>query len=165
MIIKDDNWHGDITRVLDENCIHFDLSSPIWLDFQARSDQNQLKFLNFDLQFKQSVNISVSLLNGDLSYELKYIPGDFHLKRDGNVIYYGYESDLKEGQWKRFTRDLQLDIRKGLGAKKSFKSGAVITEVKFSGVGCLRNVSLSSREDLRLFFAAADWLTDNQVIN
>lgn len=160
------DWRGDLTRVMSENCVHFDLSSPIWLDL----DSDKRPILSLALQYKQNVTITVHLAaKNKVTYLLKYMADDFHLKREGNVIALGYGSNLKEGQWKYFTRNLQKDIAKGVGKKTfaKFTNGnhLQVTSVQFEGVGCVTNISISNQESLKMFSNAADWLVKNQDTN
>lgn len=89
-------------------------------------------------------------------------------RRDGNVIMLGYGSELKEGEWKHFTRDLMKDIQKGLGKKaflnyKRRAQGIAIDDLTLEGVGCITNVSLANQEYFQLFLKSADWLVKHQV--
>lgn len=161
------DWIGDTTRVLSLSCLHFDRESEISLKSFEGVGPSQV-VLGFDLQYKEDVVVTVTLTSkgSPSSYILRYVPEDRFVSKDRNVITYGYGSKLKEGEWKRFTRNLMTDLQNGLNKKTllAFKAkGPVrIDKLAFSGTGCLTNLTLSDEEHLRMFFSAADWLVKNQ---
>lgn len=122
--------------------------------------------LNFDLQFKQNVTITVTVKTPKITYDVKYVYEDEFIRRDGNLVLLGYGSDLKEGQWKHFTRDVLTDLSKGISKKmfERFRGSSQIrlSEIAFEGVGCVTNISLSQQEHLQMFYTAANWLRRNQ---
>ena len=63
---------------------------------------------------------------------------------------------------KRFTRNLNNDLMKGLPSE-TFASKITVEDITLEGFGCITNLSLSSKDSLRFFFHAADWLRDHQV--
>ena len=69
---------------------------------------------------------------------------------------------ILEGEWKRFTRNLLNDLAKGL-PHKNMGSQIQVEEISFEGIGCVTNMSLATRQSLRFFFHAADWLVQQQV--
>jgi hypothetical protein len=69
---------------------------------------------------------------------------------------------LHEGEAKRFTRNLNNDLLKGLPSE-TFASKITVEDITLEGFGCITNLSLSSKNSLRFFFHAADWLRDHQV--
>ena len=149
--------------------LYFGLSlckiSNIIITFSSRYNHRE-KILSFDLQFKQWTVISLTIHSTKAKFPvvIKYIPEDDYIKLEGNVIHYGYGSNLEEGQWKSFHRDILLDLQKGLGKKAfaPFKANMKISRIQFEGVGCVTNITLSSQENLKMFFDGADWLVRNQ---
>jgi hypothetical protein len=60
-------------------------------------------------------------------------------------------------------------LKKGLAAGKSSRrpprrSGLRVAALRLRGEGLIANVSLAEEEHLRMFFHAADWFLDNQVL-
>ncbi len=123
--------------------------------------------LSWSLQYKQDAVVSVTVRSPSLTYVLKYVPEDFHVTREGNVVSYGYGDGLREGEWKHFSRDLTRDLQKGVAKKafQAFRRGgpARVVELRLEGIGCVTNVTLAEQEHARMFFSAADWLVKSQV--
>ena len=161
-------WRGDVTRVLTDKCVHFDLSSPIYLDFPAPSSTGASAFvLHFDLQYKQNVTVSVSIKSPNKDYVIKFVADDTYVRREGRELIFGYGSGLAEGEWKPFTRHLLQDVQKAVpkSAYQAFTKNITsirISQLRFDGVGCVTNVSLAESEHLRFFLSGADWFLRNQ---
>lgn len=158
------DWRGDITRVMSDKCVHFDLSSPISLDVTPNSNAF---VIHFDLQYKQNVTVSVSIKSPNKSYVIKYVADDTYVRRRESEIIFGYGNDLSEGDWKPFTRHLLQDVQKAVpkNAYLAFAknmSSIQVTRLRFDGVGCVTNVSLAASEHMRMFISGADWLLRNQ---
>ncbi|TRY79320.1 hypothetical protein TCAL_10053 [Tigriopus californicus] len=156
------NWKGDTTRVMSLDCVHFDLASKIQLSLEKTSDF----VLNLDLQFKQNVTITVTVKTPKITYDVKYVNEDDFIRREGNLVILGYGSDLKEGEWKHFTRDVLTDLSKGI-SKKMFErfrgsSQIYLSDIALEGVGCVTNISQSHQEHLQMFYTGANWLRHNQ---
>ena len=69
-----------------DNCVHFDTASDIWLD--SLSNGNEF-FLDLSLQYKQNVTVTIGIKSPSIGYELKYVQDDEYVKREGNVVSYG----------------------------------------------------------------------------
>jgi heparosan-N-sulfate-glucuronate 5-epimerase len=84
----------------------------------------------------------------------------------GNEFTFGFGSRA-EGSWLRLTRDLAVDLKKGLAAAKSNRRprrlSMRVAALRLLGEGLVANVSLSEEEHLGMFFDAADWFLNNQV--
>lgn len=125
------------------------------------------------LQYKQNVTITFTIKSRTLTYKLRYVAGETFVRRDGNIVTHGYGSNLEEGQWKHFTRNLVHDLQKGISKKalQQFKGTVTkpfpvsVTKVAFQGVGCVTNLSLANQEHMRQFFSGADWILKNQDVN
>jgi len=81
-----------------------------------------------------------------------------------NVSFLPKDGLLYEGETKRFTRNLYNDLIKGLPTE-TFVSKLTVEDITLEGFGCITNLSLSSKNSLRFFFHAADWLKNHQVTN
>ena len=108
--------------------------------------------------------------------KLRYIPSSsVDVDHTGRMAIFGYgvvstqkirhadnkDGVIVEGDWKRFTRNLINDFAKGL-PHKAIGSHVRVEEIAFEGVGCVTNLTLSTRQSLRFFFHAADWLLQQQ---
>jgi heparosan-N-sulfate-glucuronate 5-epimerase len=106
--------------------------------------------------------------SGAMDYVIKYVADDIHVRRSGNELLFGYGSNLAEGVWKPFTRNLLQDVQKAV-SKKAFaafvqndRASIRATKLQLNGVGCVTNVSIASSEHLKMFYSGADWLLKNQ---
>lgn len=164
------DWQGgDITRVLSQKCVLFESQVNLPL-------KNKLKeyILSFDLQLRDNVTITVTVKSPQAGrVKIRYVPdSSIDVERTGRVAIFGYgtvtlskevfgSNNIQEGKWKRFTRNIANDLAKGL-PNKSLGSPLLIEDISFEGVGCVTNLSLASRQSLRFFYHAADWLLIHQ---
>jgi heparosan-N-sulfate-glucuronate 5-epimerase len=128
------------------------------------------------LDFIMSLNIALSgnssfsivLQNRETReiYNLHYITSDFLITVQDNNVYHG----LGTGQeWKKITRDLIVDLQKGLNYLDKDKSKHKIPRSKFKiitmtlrGYGAIDNLTLSSSEHIQQFYDAAEWFVKHQ---
>ncbi|XP_040567841.1 D-glucuronyl C5-epimerase [Lepeophtheirus salmonis] len=157
------DWDGDTTRVKNLKCIHFDTSSSISLKLSSSK-----KILYFDLFPSDNVTFIVSILMGNHKIYLRYMLGNSppFIRRKGNTITFTYSDEMSKI---RFIRNLHNDIVKGgLTTQMSIKTGKVkpiVDTIKFSGVGCVTNLTLSNQEHYLMFMSAVDWFVNNQDRN
>lgn len=83
-----------------------------------------------------------------------------------NNYYYGIGTIH---QWKKLTRDLIIDLQKGIGYLESDKSKRKIPRSKLKivylilhGHGAIDNLTLSTSEHIQQFYDAANWFIKNQ---
>ncbi|QQP48837.1 Uncharacterized protein FKW44_009276, partial [Caligus rogercresseyi] len=146
------NWDGDTLRVDNLKCIHFD--SDISLKLSSTK-----KILFFDLWPSENVTISLSILmNKTQRVHLVYTPGK------GHTVIFTYSEERSK---MRFTRNIHNDLLKGgvITQSKLKRALPFIERIKFSGVGCLSNLTLSNEEHYQMFLSAADWFLRNQDRN
>ncbi|KAB0795343.1 hypothetical protein PPYR_12182 [Photinus pyralis] len=128
------------------------------------------------LDFVMSVNI---LLNGNSSfsvilqnrekkdiYNLHYIASDILVTAQDKNIYHGIGFNLG---WCRLTRDLIVDLQKGLNYLEKDKSKHKMPRSKIKvigfvlrGNGAIDNLTLSSSEHIQQFYDAANWFVKYQ---
>jgi heparosan-N-sulfate-glucuronate 5-epimerase len=86
----------------------------------------------------------------------------------GNEFTFGFGAVASSG-WLRLTRDLSVDLKKGLlaagksSSRRFRRSSMRVAAVRVLGEGLVANVSLAEEEHLAMFFDAADWFIKNQV--
>lgn len=117
------------------------------------------------------------------SYRLHYIPTELLISVQENNIYYGMGLHSLN-RWHHLTRDLHVDVQKGLlfdgpTRKSSVSSSSILSSsssahvklkrsdlrlvsVSFMGVGFFDNLTLSTSNHLANFYAGAEWLVQNQ---
>lgn len=107
-------------------------------------------------------------------YHLHYMPVDLLISVQDDNIYYGLGSLQSLNKWRHLTRDLLVDVQKGIGALKGGdkKSQAATIKLKrselrvvtigFLGTGFFDNITLSTYEHMAHFYDGAEWFVNNQ---
>ncbi|XP_018796093.1 PREDICTED: D-glucuronyl C5-epimerase [Bactrocera latifrons] len=102
------------------------------------------------------------------NYTLHYIPADLRLSTQEHNIYYGMGTSAIN-RWRHITRDLSVDVQKGLvnGIEKKLQSKIRrnelrVTSLAFLGVGFFDNITLSTYDHMAHFYDAAEWFIHNQ---
>uniref|UniRef100_A0A1B0GDK9 heparosan-N-sulfate-glucuronate 5-epimerase n=1 Tax=Glossina morsitans morsitans TaxID=37546 RepID=A0A1B0GDK9_GLOMM len=115
-----------------------------------------------------SLMITVENRETKHTYRVHYIPVDLLLSVQDENIYYGLGLQALN-KWHHLTRDLHIDVQKGLaldGPKKSpirvKRTDLRILSISFLGVGFFDNISLSTYDHMANFYDAAEWLVNNQ---
>ncbi|CAM1311944.1 GLCE (predicted) [Pycnogonum litorale] len=125
-----------------------------------------LLVLSLDFKFVNNASVTVVLRhrsNGKM-FNVHYVQNKVTLQSKGNNIYYGIGI---HSVWSRMTRDLIVDLQKGLSLqqipKKQNKANKIrIDAIIIRGTGFLDNLTLSSTNHMTQFFDAAKWLIANQ---
>ncbi|XP_035738602.1 D-glucuronyl C5-epimerase B-like isoform X1 [Vespa mandarinia] len=125
--------------------------------------------LKWDLNIKDNGSITVALQSREKKdmYYLHYTANNVMLYTYKNHIYYGIGQI--NHQWRRFTRDLVIDLQKGLymndkSKKKLSRSKLKIVKIMLYGSGMIDNITLSTSEHMEQFYDAAKWFVANQNI-
>ncbi|CAG9760784.1 unnamed protein product [Ceutorhynchus assimilis] len=148
------------------------------LEFKTSENYNEAIKLKLDhvLDFVMRLDI---LLNGNSSltvilqnretkdaYFLHYIFSDILITSQDSNIYHGIGSTM---EWKKLTRDLIVDLQKGLNYASKDKSKHKIPRSKLKvidimlrGSGAIDNLTLSSSEHMQQFYDAAEWFVKYQ---
>lgn len=124
--------------------------------------------ISFDLKLRGAVQITV-VVESDHSrvHKIHFTTNRELMSVRGGEIYYGIGT--WQG-WRHLTRNLDTDLRKGLGFSntketKKLNKKITITEVqsiKLGGEGLIDNITLSHSAHVEGFIAAANWLIRNQ---
>ncbi|XP_063984404.1 D-glucuronyl C5-epimerase B isoform X2 [Diachasmimorpha longicaudata] len=126
--------------------------------------------LKLDLSIKDNGSITVVMQHRDRkdSYYLHYVTTSIVLDSINNHIYYGIGST--NNQWRRLTRDLVVDLQKGLTFnekgkyKKLSRSKLKVLRIILNGSGKIDNVTLSTSEHMEQFYDSAKWFVNNQNV-
>lgn len=97
-------------------------------------------------------------------YNLHYIASDILLSAQENNIYHGLGV---VDSWTRITRDLIIDLQKGLSFVEKVKPKIPRSKIKVIGFilhgrGSLDNLTLASSEHILQFYDAAEWFIRHQ---
>lgn len=143
--------------------------------------------LSFDIELQPNSSMTVTVQNRETKqlYNVHYVISDTLLTiSDESNFYYGIGT-LSVGVWKHLTRDLVVDLQKGIqqipitsvstsfgGAsftsnidklkKKLRRSDIKVTAISLYGAGKLDNITFSTTEHITQFYDAADWFVRNQ---
>ncbi|CAH0555986.1 unnamed protein product [Brassicogethes aeneus] len=124
--------------------------------------------ISLNLILSDNSSLSVTLQNRETKdiYNLHYITSSLLITLQDNNVYYGIGSS---DEWKKMTRDLIIDLQKGLSyldkdksKHKIPRSKLKIVQIVLQGSGALDNLTLSSSEHIQQFYDAAEWFVRNQ---
>lgn len=140
--------------------------------------------MSVNLFVRPNVSLIVTLQHRETKgfYYLNYIVADVLMTVQEENIYYGLGVP-RVNRWKRLTRDLLVDLQKGLqlqmatsggggggngggaGAEKKKKLRRTeirLTGIAFHGQGAFDNLTLATSEHIAHFYDAAEWLVRHQ---
>ncbi|XP_011172613.2 D-glucuronyl C5-epimerase B [Solenopsis invicta] len=125
--------------------------------------------LKWDLNIKDNGSITVTLQSREKKemYYLHYVTNNIVLYNYNNHVHYGIGQ--ANHQWRRLTRDLVVDLQKGLylndkNKKKLPRSKLKVVKITLYGSGMIDNMTLSTSEHMEQFYDAARWFVANQNI-
>lgn len=124
-----------------------------------------------DIKFVSNGSLTVTVEAGDNKmYHIHYLCSDSLISISDEDIFYGLGSSMEK--WKSITRDVSIDLHKGLGLrstkgkkgknKNSLMALRKISSLSVRGHGFLDNLTLSDTAHLRQFYDAARWLVNHQ---
>lgn len=173
------NWHtpksSNISRIWHPkfNTSVIQYETAIGYDSAVNMDVNETfeLVLSVDLLLvTNSSSLMVMLQSRETkqNYTLHYIPADLRLSIQEHNIYYGMGTSAVN-RWRHITRDLLIDVQKGLinGIEKKLQSKIRrnelrVTSLAFLGVGFFDNITLSTYDHMAHFYDAAEWFIHNQ---
>lgn len=140
--------------------------SQVWIKLNMTMDF----VLSVDVQLKANSSLTVVLQNIKDKKEtiyLHYLCSNNLIATVDEHIYYGVGT---QHNWKHLTRDLLIDIQKGLALlnkhkRKLNRNKYKISSVILTGSGSLDNLTVASSEHMDHFFAAAEWLVNNAHVH
>ncbi|XP_069683353.1 D-glucuronyl C5-epimerase B [Periplaneta americana] len=103
----------------------------------------------------------------DQVFQLHYICSDLLISAQDQHVYHGVGHCGPAQPWRRLTRDLVVDLHKGMvyqnkPKRKLSRSKLKVIGITFRGSGQLDNLTLSTSEHLSQFYDAAVWLVRHQ---
>ena len=124
--------------------------------------------MSIDIKFisNGSISVMVETLNQQV-FHIHYVLSSTLILLEGRDIYYGLGP--RRGQWIHMSRDISIDLQKGLALRynkvkraKLKYNFSKITIITIRGHGWLDNLTLASSSHLDSFYSAADWLVTHQ---
>lgn len=159
--------------------IHYDSSVSMHLDHVLDL------VLSIDVELQPNSSLTVTIQNRETKqvYNVHYVVSDALLTiADESNFYYGI-GNTNAATWKRLTRDLVIDLQKGIqqiplvGVSNSFAGAAFtsdkmkkklrrsdikVTSISLFGAGKFDNLTFSTTEHITQFYDAAEWFVHNQ---
>uniref|UniRef100_W8AM00 heparosan-N-sulfate-glucuronate 5-epimerase n=1 Tax=Ceratitis capitata TaxID=7213 RepID=W8AM00_CERCA len=147
--------------------------TAIGYDSAVRMEVNQTLelVLSVDLLLvtnSSSLMVVLQSRDSQQTYTLHYIPANLRLSTQEHNIYYGMGTSAVN-RWRHITRDLYIDVQKGLMSGSDKKSQSRIrrnelhvSSVAFLGVGFFDNITLSTYDHMAHFYDAAEWFIHHQ---
>ena len=131
--------------------------------------------LSIDIYLRPNSSLSVTLQNRETQrlYSIFYIVADTMISVQDYNIYYGIGLN-SSSSWKRLTRDLFVDLQKGLPQyitnpddkrRKMRRTELKVVEVSLLGIGIFDNLTLSTSEHIFHFYDSAEWFVRHQNPN
>lgn len=143
--------------------------------------------LSIDISLKpnSSFMVQLQIRETEKVYNIHYIVGDVLLSFQDENIYYGIGSSTENNvKWKHLTRDLLVDLQKGIqlansivntGAgslssandkpKRKYRRPEIkVTAILFLGNGSFDNLTLSTSEHIAQFYDSAEWFVRHQDV-
>lgn len=126
--------------------------------------------LSINLLLKPNSSFTVTLQNRETQklYNVIYILADLMMSVQDDNIYYGIGQN-STANWHRLTRDLFVDLQKGLPQyintekrRKMRRTELKVVEISFLGSGSFDNLTLSTNEHISHFYDAAEWMIRHQ---
>lgn len=125
--------------------------------------------LSISIKNIEAAGLEVTLLYAGEEFTLRYTNSTQYLLVKRKEFTFGFGSRATGSSWLRLTRDLAVDLKKGLAATKSGRrprrASMRVAALRLLGEGLAANVSLAEEEHLQMFFHAADWFLENQDAN
>lgn len=135
---------------------------------QLKMDHVSDLVMTIDVKLNGNSSLTVVLQNREtkINYFLHYITTDVLIAVQDNNIYHGIGII---SEWTKLTRDLIVDLQKGLNyaskdksKHKIPKSKLKIISINLRGSGAVDNLTLSSSEHIQQFYDAAEWFVKHQ---
>ncbi|XP_050438274.1 D-glucuronyl C5-epimerase [Adelges cooleyi] len=127
--------------------------------------------LSFDVALSISTSSSIVITmkeykDSDEVWNLHYTCSHSFISAKGHNIYHGMRCH-KDFNWKKLTRNVLVDLQKGLHflkktTPKMFRAKYKICDFKVYGIGYLDNLTLSSSNHISQFYSAAHWFVKHQ---
>jgi len=156
------------SKVRDEETNSLVIQFKDTLEFDLESSR---KVLSMNLKVDSEVGAGVRVLielNKQEQFSISYTQSNSFIQAKENMFIFGF-GEKANNRWLQLTRNLHTDLRKGLAfindrkrIKRLQRASLKVTSLVFYGSGKVANISLSDREDLRMFIDGANWFVKNQ---
>jgi len=159
------------SKVRDEETDSLVIQFKDTLEFDLESSR---KVLSLNLKVDPEVGAGVRVLiqvNKQDQFSISYTQSNSFIQAKENMFIFGF-GEKANNRWLRLTRNLHTDLKKGLAfindrkrMKRIQRAHVKVTSLVFYGSGKVANISLSDREDMRMFIDGSNWFVKNQDAN
>lgn len=177
------NLTREFDKKIGKNVITFSTTGLYESAVTLQTEQVLDVVMSIDIRLRSNSSLMVTVQNRETKqfYNVHYIVADVMLTAQDDNFYYGL--GFGNYEWKHLTRDLLIDIQKGIqqvtsgssrasGAnispaldklkKKLRRTDIKIISVSLLGNGNFDNLTFSTTEHIAQFYDAADWFVRNQ---
>lgn len=163
-----------VSRLGPTNVVHFQtgnsLDSAVFVDLDHALDL--VLSVNLFMHGNATMMVTVQHRESKHDYFIHYIHNDLFVTAQDDNIYYGLGvsgSGKSGARERRLTRDLLVDLQKGIQAqgesklkKKLKRTDIRVTKIAFLGSGWFDNLTLSTTDHMAHFYDAAEWFVRHQ---
>lgn len=165
---------ASVSRIMDSHTGNHvvQFSSPDFVTSGVSLKLDHVLDFVLSLNFRLAVNSSFTVVlqsreKRDQIFQLHYICSDLTISAQDQHVYHGIGHCGHTQPWQKLTRDLVVDLHKGLAyqnkpKRKLSRSKLKVIGLTFHGSGHLDNLTLSTSEHLSQFYDAAQWLVRHQ---
>lgn len=117
-----------------------------------------------DVKFITNGSISVTVKSDEATFHVHYVFSNKLISCNGRNIYYSL-GENRIGKWIHFSRDIDMDLLKGLALKcsKHRKTKELtLTSLNIRGHGWVDNVTVQSAAHMDHFYNGARWFVNHQ---
>lgn len=178
------NLSRELDKHIGKNVINFATTGLYDSAVALQMEQVLDLVLSVDVRLRANSSLMVAVQNRETkhTYNVHYVVADVMLTAQDDNFYYGLGPSCD--CWRHLTRDLLIDVQKGIqqvmsgasrasGAnispaldklkRKLRRTDVKVTSVSFLGSGSFDNLTFATTEHIAQFYDAADWFVRNQV--
>lgn len=152
--------------------VNFTTSSQFESAIYLEMDHVLDLLLSIDILLTTNSSLIVTMQNRETQqvFFLHYLLADFYISVQDVNIYYGI-SPSTANHWKRLTRDLFIDVQKGVVSMSSNRKVKMrrnelkVVRISLHGTGAFDNMTLSTSEHIQHFYDAAEWFVRHQNLS
>lgn len=151
------------------NIVNFTTTSQFESAIYLEMDHVLDLLLSVDVLLTTNSSLIVTMQNRETQqiFFLHYLLADFYISVQDVNIYYGI-SPSTANHWKRLTRDLFVDVQKGVASMSSNRKVKMrrnelkVIRISLHGNGAFDNMTLSTSEHIQHFYDSAEWFVRHQ---
>lgn len=155
-------WIASFSPSYMKFCLFSDSLSSAGIYVQLQEGSNFAVIM--DIKFISNGSISVKIMSDDTTFHVHYVFSNKLISCNGRHLYYGL-GENHIGKWIHFSRDIDMDLLKGLSQKcsKHRKTKELtLVSINLRGHGWVDNVTIASAAHMDHFYNGAKWFVNRQ---